>query len=89
MSPYLSRTTKQVPRTIAPTNQEENLPIASESLSSLEVSLFTIMQNIIYNLIEVIYMDLHFSQEELDFQSSVKDWLKDNYPEDMRERFSQ
>ena len=33
-------------------------------------------------------MDLHFSQEELDFQSSVKDWLKDNYPEDMRERYS-
>lgn len=33
-------------------------------------------------------MDLHFSQEELDFQSSVKDWLKDNYSEDMRERYS-
>ena len=33
-------------------------------------------------------MDLHFSQEELDFQSSVKDWLKDNYSEHMRERYS-
>ena len=31
-------------------------------------------------------MDLQFTQEELDFQSEVRDWLKENYPEDMRER---
>ena len=31
-------------------------------------------------------MDLQFTQEELDFQREVRDWLKENYPEDMRER---
>ena len=31
-------------------------------------------------------MDLQFTQEELDFQSEVSDWLKENYSEDMRER---
>lgn len=33
-------------------------------------------------------MDLHFSQEELDFQKSVKEWIKENYPEDIKERYS-
>ena len=32
-------------------------------------------------------MNLQFTQEELDFQKEVRDWIKDNYPEDMRERY--
>ena len=31
-------------------------------------------------------MNLQFTQEELDFQKEVRDWIKDNYPEDMKER---
>ncbi len=31
-------------------------------------------------------MDLKFTQEELDFQSEVRDWLKENYSQDMKER---
>ncbi len=31
-------------------------------------------------------MDLQFTQEELDFQSEVRGWLKENYSQDMRER---
>ena len=32
-------------------------------------------------------MDLQFTQEELDFQSEVREWLKENYSEDMRKRY--
>ena len=32
-------------------------------------------------------MDLQFTQEELDFQSEVREWLKENYSEDMRTRY--
>jgi len=32
-------------------------------------------------------MNLQFTQEELDFQKEVRDWIKENYPEDMRERY--
>ena len=32
-------------------------------------------------------MDLKFTQEELDFQSEVRGWLKENYSEDMRTRY--
>ena len=31
-------------------------------------------------------MNLQFTEEELNFQKEVKDWIKDNYPEDMKER---
>ena len=31
-------------------------------------------------------MDLQFTQEELDFQSEVRDWINENYSDDMRER---
>ena len=31
-------------------------------------------------------MNLQFTQEELDFQKEVRDWIKDNYPEDMKDR---
>ena len=31
-------------------------------------------------------MNLQFTQEELDFQKEVRDWIKENYPEDMKER---
>ena len=27
-------------------------------------------------------MNLQFTQEELDFQKEVRDWIKDNYPEE-------
>ena len=33
-------------------------------------------------------MNLQFTQEELDFQKEVRDWIKDNYPEDMKERLT-
>jgi alkylation response protein AidB-like acyl-CoA dehydrogenase len=39
-----------------------------------------------YNYREV-YMNLQFTQEELDFQKEVKDWIKENYPSDMKERY--
>ena len=29
-------------------------------------------------------MNLQFTQEELDFQKEVRDWIKENYPEDMK-----
>ena len=32
-------------------------------------------------------MDLQFTQEELDFQSEVREWLKRNYSEDIRRRY--
>jgi alkylation response protein AidB-like acyl-CoA dehydrogenase len=32
-------------------------------------------------------MNLQFTQEELNFQKEVRDWIKENYPEDMRERY--
>ena len=32
-------------------------------------------------------MDLKFTKEELDFQNEVKDWIKENYPEDMKLRY--
>ena len=32
-------------------------------------------------------MNLQFTQEELDFQKEVRDWIKENYPEDMKERY--
>ena len=32
-------------------------------------------------------MNLQFTQEELDFQKEVKDWIKENYPSDMKERY--
>ena len=32
-------------------------------------------------------MDLQFTQEELDFQSEVREWLKENYSEDMKTRY--
>ena len=32
-------------------------------------------------------MNLQFTQEELKFQKEVKDWIKENYPEDMKERY--
>ena len=32
-------------------------------------------------------MNLQFTQEELDFQKEVRDWIKENYPEDMRQRY--
>ena len=32
-------------------------------------------------------MNLQFTQEELNFQKEVKDWIKENYPEDMKERY--
>ena len=32
-------------------------------------------------------MNLQFTQEELNFQKEVKDWIKENYSEDMRERY--
>ncbi|MDG1119868.1 MAG: acyl-CoA dehydrogenase family protein [SAR86 cluster bacterium] len=31
-------------------------------------------------------MNLQFTQEELDFQKEVRDWIKENYPDDMKER---
>ena len=31
-------------------------------------------------------MNLQFTKEELDFQKEVRDWIKDNYPEDMKDR---
>ena len=31
-------------------------------------------------------MDLQFTQEELDFQKEVRDWIKGNYPKDMKKR---
>ena len=31
-------------------------------------------------------MNLQFTEEELNFQKEDKDWIKDNYPEDMKER---
>ena len=30
-------------------------------------------------------MNLQFTQEELDFQKEVKDWIKENYPSDMKD----
>ncbi len=33
-------------------------------------------------------MNLQFTQEELDFQKEVREWIKDNYPEDMKERLT-
>ena len=32
-------------------------------------------------------MDLQFTQEELNFQKEVKNWIKENYSADMRERY--
>ncbi len=32
-------------------------------------------------------MNLQFTQEELNFQKEVKGWIKENYPEDMKERY--
>ena len=32
-------------------------------------------------------MNLQFTQEELDFQKEVRDWIKENYPDDMKERY--
>ena len=32
-------------------------------------------------------MDLQFTQEELDFQKEVRDWIKGNYPKDMKKRY--
>ena len=29
-------------------------------------------------------MNLQFTQEELDFQKEVRDWIKDNYPEERK-----
>ena len=31
-------------------------------------------------------MNLQFTQEELDFKKEVRDWIKENYPDDMKER---
>ena len=31
-------------------------------------------------------MDLNFSEEDFTFQQEVRDWIKENYPEDMRQR---
>ena len=31
-------------------------------------------------------MNLQFTQEELDFQKEVRDWITENYPEDMKDR---
>ena len=30
-------------------------------------------------------MNLQFTQEELDFQKEVRDWITENYPEDMKD----
>ena len=32
-------------------------------------------------------MNLQFTQEELDFQKEVRDWIKDNYPDDKKESY--
>ena len=31
-------------------------------------------------------MNLQFTQEELNFQKEVRDWITENYPEDMKDR---
>ena len=31
-------------------------------------------------------MDLEFSQEDFGFQTEVRDWIKENYPEEMRKQ---
>ena len=31
-------------------------------------------------------MDLTFSQADIDFQMEVRQWIEDNYPQEMRDR---
>ena len=33
-------------------------------------------------------MDLTFSQADIDFQMEVRQWIEDNYPQEMRDRKS-
>ena len=32
-------------------------------------------------------MNLQFTQEELNFQKEVRDWIKSNYPEEMKRQY--
>ena len=84
-------TTTHVTKTITATNQEHIFPVVSEKASRIWLILcngykFIVVKNLNYNYWEV-FMNLQFTQEELDFQKEVRDWIKDNYPEDMRERY--